>query len=213
MRSKEEEKDYRYFAEADLPVLRVSEWAEEVEIPELPDARRERFSEEYGLSSAEARKLTSTREVADFYERVADRFDPDVAASWVADTLLGELNYRDMAVTDIEDRLDEFLHLIELAEEDEITEKNAEEVVLRAMLDDGDGPDEVVEREGLGTTGEDEVAAAVSTAVEENPDAVEDYENGEDGALNFLVGQVMQATGGSADPGTVNQALRAELDG
>ena len=213
MRSKEEEKDYRYFAEADLPVLRVSEWAEEVEIPELPDARRERFSEEYGLSSAEARKLTSTREVADFYERVADRFDPDVAASWVADTLLGELNYRDMAVTDIEDRLDEFLHLIELAEEDEITEKNAEEVVLRAMLDDGDGPDEVVEREGLGTTGEDEVAAAVETAVEENPDAVEDYENGEDGALNFLVGQVMQATGGSADPGTVNQALRAELDG
>ncbi|EMA36556.1 Asp-tRNA(Asn)/Glu-tRNA(Gln) amidotransferase subunit GatB [Halococcus hamelinensis] len=212
MRSKEEEKDYRYFAEADLPVLRVSEWAEEVEIPELPDARRERFGAEYGLSSAEARKLTSTREVADFYERVADRFDPDVAASWVADTLLGELNYRDMAVADIEGRLDEFVHLIELAEEGEITEKNAEEVVLRAMLDDGDGPDEVVEREELGRTDEDEVAAAVSTAVEENPDAVEDYENGEDGALNFLVGQVMQATGGSADPGTVNQALRAELD-
>src|SRR5699024_2139725 len=134
MRSKEEEKDYRYFAEADLPVLHVSDWAEEIEIPELPDVRRERFADEYGLRSSEARKLTSTREVADFYERVTGQFDPDVAASWVADTLLGELNYRDMAVADIENRLDEFLHLIELAETDDITDKNAEEVVLRAML-------------------------------------------------------------------------------
>jgi aspartyl-tRNA(Asn)/glutamyl-tRNA(Gln) amidotransferase subunit B len=213
MRSKEEEKDYRYFAEADLPVLRVADWADEIEIPELPDARRERFGEEYDLSPSAARKLTSTRAVADFYERVADRFDPSVAASWVADTLLGELNYRDMVIADIEDRLDEFLRLIELAETDEITAKNAEEVVLRTMLDDGLSPDEVVEREGLGTTDEDEIERAVATAIEENPGAVEDYHAGEDGALNFLVGQVMQATGGSADPGTVNQLLRAELDG
>jgi aspartyl-tRNA(Asn)/glutamyl-tRNA(Gln) amidotransferase subunit B len=213
MRSKEEEKDYRYFAEADLPVLRVSDWAEEIEIPELPDARRERFGEDYGLTPAAARKLTSTREVADFYERVADRFDPDVAASWVADTLLGELNYRDMTIADIEGRLDEFLRLIELAEAGEITEKNAEEVVLRAMLDEELSPDEVVEREGLGTTGEDEIERAVSTAIEENPSAVDDYHAGEDGALNFLVGQVMQSTGGSADPGTVNEKLRDELDG
>lgn len=211
MRSKEEEKDYRYFAEADLPVLRVTEWAEAVEIPELPDARRERFGAEYGLSQTEARKLTSTRAVADFYERVADRFDPDVAASWVADTLLGELNYRDMEIAAVEDRLDEFLHLIELAETDEITEKNAEEVVLRAMLDEGLNPDEVVEHEGLGTTDEDEIERAVETAIEENPEAVEDYYAGEEGALNFLVGQVMQATGGSADPGTVNQSLRNRL--
>ncbi|HET7325283.1 MAG TPA: Asp-tRNA(Asn)/Glu-tRNA(Gln) amidotransferase subunit GatB [Halococcus sp.] len=213
MRSKEEEKDYRYFAEADLPVLRVAEWAEEVKIPELPDARRERFGDEYGLSRTEARKLTSTREVADFYERVTARFDPDVAASWVADTLLGELNYRDMAVADIEGRFDEFLRLIELTEEGKITEKNAEEVVLRAMLDEGLNPNEVVEREGLGTTEEDEIERTVENAIEENPEAVEDYHTGEEGALNFLVGQVMQATGGSADPGTVNQLLRAELDG
>ncbi|WP_435076926.1 Asp-tRNA(Asn)/Glu-tRNA(Gln) amidotransferase subunit GatB [Halococcus sp. AFM35] len=213
MRSKEEEKDYRYFPEADLPVLRVSDWADEVDIPELPDARRERFAEEYGLSSSEARKLTSTREVADFYEQVADRFDPDVAASWVADTLLGELNYRDMAIADVEDRRDEFLHLIELAETNEITEKNADEVVLRAMLDEGLSPNEVVEREELGTTDENEIESAVAAAIEENPDAVEDYHAGEEGALNFLVGQVMQATGGSADPGTVNRMLRTELDG
>jgi aspartyl-tRNA(Asn)/glutamyl-tRNA(Gln) amidotransferase subunit B len=211
MRSKEEEKDYRYFPEADLPVLRVAEWAEDIEIPELPDARRERFAEEYGLNPSAARKLTSTRAVADFYERTAERFDPAVAASWVADTLLGELNYRDMAIADVAGRLEEFLRLIELAETDEITEKNAEEVVLRAMLDEGLAPDAVVEREGLGTTGTDEIENAVTTAIEENPGAVEDYHAGEEGALNFLVGQVMQATGGSADPGTVNELLRAEL--
>jgi aspartyl-tRNA(Asn)/glutamyl-tRNA(Gln) amidotransferase subunit B len=81
------------------------------------------------------------------------------------------------------------------------------------MLDEGDDPDTVVEREGLGKTGGDEVAAAVETAIDQNPDAVQDYHAGEDGALNFLVGQVMQATGGSADPGEVNQLLRAELEG
>jgi aspartyl-tRNA(Asn)/glutamyl-tRNA(Gln) amidotransferase subunit B len=212
MRSKEAEKDYRYFGEADLPVLRVANWVEEIEIPELPNARRERFRAEYGLSEATARKLTATRAVADFYERVADRFDPDLAATWVADTLLGELNYRDLTIVDVEGRLDELVGLIELVDAGEITEKNAEEVVLRAMLDEGERPDTVVEREGLGTAGGEEIERAVAAAIDENPEAVADFYAGEDGALNFLVGQVMGATGGSADPGAVNERLRAALD-
>ena len=213
MRSKEAEKDYRYFREADLPPLRVSHWTEEIPIPELPDARRERFRGEYGLSGEAASKLTSTKQVADFFEDVADRFNADVAASWVADRLLGELNYRDMAITDVADRLDEFTRLVGMVEGDEITTKNAEEVVLRAMLDDGEDPETVVDREGLGKTDSGEVEAAVQAAIEENPDAVEDYHAGEGGAINFLVGQVMRKTGGSADPGDVNGMLRAELDG
>jgi aspartyl-tRNA(Asn)/glutamyl-tRNA(Gln) amidotransferase subunit B len=79
------------------------------------------------------------------------------------------------------------------------------------MLDDGTDPEAIVEREGLGRADEDAVERAVRAAVENNPGAVEDYHAGEDGALNFLVGQVMQATGGSADPGTVNELLREEL--
>ena len=212
MRSKEEEKDYRYFREADLPPLQVADWKERIPIPELPDARRERFREAYGLDAEAASKLTSTKEVADFFEDVADRFDAGLAATWVADDLLGELNYRDMQVTDVEGRLDEFARLIELVAADEITEKNAREVVLRAMLDEGLSPDEVVEREGLGKAGDDAVEAAVEAAIEENPDAVEDYHAGEGGALNFLVGQVMSKTGGSADPGAVNGLLRERLD-
>ena len=213
MRSKEEEKDYRYFREADLPPLSVQGWRERIDIPELPDARRERFREEYGLDAESAAKLTSTKAVADFYEDVAGRFDPGLAATWVADNLLGELNYRDMAITDVDDRLDEFARLVELVDAGEITAKNAEEVVLRTMLDDGDDPDAVIEAEGLGTADDDEVAVAVKAAIAENPDAVDDYHAGEGGAINFLVGQVMQKTGGSADPGDVNALLRERLDG
>jgi len=213
MRSKEEEKDYRYFREADLPPLRVSDWKARLAIPELPDARRERFREEYGLSGEAASKLTSTKEVADFFEDVASEFDADLAATWVADELLGELNYRDMALTDVADRFDEIERLVELVATDEITAKNARETVLRRMLDDGDSPGEIVDREGLGKTSGDAVQDAVEAAIDENPDAVDDYHSGEGGAINFLVGQVMQKTGGSADPGDVNQRLREELDG
>ena len=212
MRSKEEEKDYRYFREADLPPLRVSHWKEEIDIPELPDARRDRFVSEYDLSEEAASKLTSTKQVADFFEAVADRFDADLAATWVADELLGELNYRDMAITDVDDRFEEIERLVELVADDEITAKNAKETVLRTMLDEGDAPDEIVDREGLGKTSGDEVQQAVAAAIEENPDAVADYEDGDDGAINFLVGQVMGKTGGSADPGDVNQLLREELE-
>ncbi|WP_323191928.1 Asp-tRNA(Asn)/Glu-tRNA(Gln) amidotransferase subunit GatB [Halostella sp. PRR32] len=212
MRSKEEEKDYRYFREADLPPLQVADWKEQIDIPELPDARRERFRDEYDLSGEAASKLTSTKQVADFYEDLAGEFDPDLAATWVADNLLGELNYRDIEITDVENRLDEVHRLVELVAEDDITAKNARETVLRRMLDDGTDPDSVVEEEGLGKTGEGEVQQAVEAAVADNPDAVEDYYDGDDGAINFLVGQVMQETGGSADPGTVNELLRAELD-
>ncbi|WP_144902347.1 Asp-tRNA(Asn)/Glu-tRNA(Gln) amidotransferase subunit GatB [Halobellus captivus] len=212
MRSKEEEKDYRYFREADLPPLEVADWKQRIPIPELPDARRERFREEYGLDAESAAKLTSTKEVADFFEDVAEEFHPDLAATWVADNLLGELNYRDLEVTDVDDRLDEFTRLVELVAADEITTKNAEEVVLRRMLDEGEEPDAIIDAEGLGTADDDEVATAVAEAIEENPDAVEDYHAGEGGAINFLVGQVMQKTGGSADPGDVNGMLRDRLD-
>ena len=211
MRSKEAEKDYRYFREADLPPLQVSDWKERIPIPELPDDRRERFREEYGLSEEAASKLTSRKSVADLYEQLAEEFEPDLAATWVADNLLGELNYRDMAVADITGRLDEIEHVIRLVAEDELTAKNAEEVVLRRMLDEGESPEAIIEAEDLGKASGGEVEQAVDEAIEENPGAVEDYESGDEGALNFLVGQVMGKTGGSADPGQVNELLREEL--
>ena len=212
MRSKETEKDYRYFEEPDLPPLAVADRAAAIELPELPEQRRERFRSEYGLEAEAADKLTVTREVADFYEEVAAEFDPALAATWIADILLGELNYRDLSVTDVTDRLDELRRLLAAVDDGEITEKNAHEVVLREMLDTGADPETVIDREGLGKTTGDAVAAAVADVIDANPDAVADYHAGAEDAINYLVGQVMQETGGSADPGTVNQLLREQLE-
>ena len=138
-------------------------------------------------------------------------FDPDLAATWVADELLGELNYRDMAIEDVDGRLREFRRLIELVDEGELTSKNATAVV-RAMLDEGEEPESIIEREGLRKAEDEEVSAAVEAAIKTNPEAVADYENGEEGAINFLMGQVMAETGGSADPGSVNGMLRERLE-
>ena len=117
-----------------------------------------------------------------------------------------------MEIAEIVERLPEFERLIELVDTNEITVKNAEEIVLRTMLDEGLDPDTVIEQEGLGRSDEETVAMAVAEAIEENPEAVEDVRSGETEAINFLVGQVMQKTQGQADPGTVNALLRSELD-
>ena len=211
MRSKEAEKDYRYFAEADLPPLRVRDWRDDIAIPELPDARRQRFVEEYGIDPATASKLTAAKPVADLFEETADRFDPDTAAMWVGDTLVGELHYRGMTVGEIADRTEEIHTLIELVDHGEITRKNATEVVLREMLDDPRPPAAIIEEAGLGRVETDTVAAAVDAAIEAHPDAVADVHAGEEGAINYLVGQVMQQTAGRADPETVNTLLRERL--
>ncbi|MFW6448891.1 MAG: Asp-tRNA(Asn)/Glu-tRNA(Gln) amidotransferase subunit GatB [Halobacteriota archaeon] len=211
LRTKEAAADYRYFREHDIPAVRTAPIRERVSIPELPDARRARFVEAYDLNEETAAKLTSTRQVADLFEDMAERFDAHLAATWVADEILGELHYRDLTVTDVADRLHAFRRLIELVAEERITAKNAREVVLRTMLDEGREPDEIVEAEGLGKTDETAVAEAVEAAVRDHPEAVEDYHRGEAGALNYLVGQVMQSTGGRADPAVVHELLEAAL--
>ena len=210
LREKEEEKDYRYFEEADIPVLRTSEFKDDVHVPELPRERRARFRDEYGVSDEVAEKLTSRKAVADLYEDVAAQVDAELAATWVADELLRELNYRDTDVSAVD--ADEFAALVSLVAQDELTDTNGVEA-LRAALDERRPPVDVVDERDLRAASEDETVEATREAIDDNPDAVKDYLGGDDEAINFLVGQVMQRTGGSADPGTVNQVLREELDG
>lgn len=209
LRAKEEEKDYRYFREPDLPPLRVGDWVDEIEIPELPEERRLRLQEEYGVSREVAEKLTSRKEVADFYEEVVRHVDPAVAATWTVDELVRELRYRGLTVDSI--RVEDFAELLLLVERDEITDRNAVEA-LRESLDSGRAPADVVEEEDMKKAGRDATVEAAREAIDENPDAVEDYHSGEEEALNYLVGQVMQKTGGSADPRTANEVLRKLLE-
>ncbi len=213
-RGKEEEHDYRYFPDPDLRPLRVAGWVAGIDLPELPTARKNRFMEQYGLSLDHARTLTGDPILADFYEEVAP-IDPGLAATWVADILLGELNYRDMGITAVPpERIAELLALLR---GDRITDKAGVQV-LREMLDacaEGrpcEKPGTIVERQNLGKAASGEFAPIVQAVVAENPQAVEDYKSGKEGALNYLVGQVMKETRGRADPRRIRQMVAECID-
>lgn len=213
-RSKEEENDYRYFPEPDLLPLRVSDWVHGIELPELPDARRERFIAQYGCSPEHAKTLTGELKLAEFYEKVAGD-EPALAATWTADYLLGELNYRDFTIDAMP--VEQFKELISLVKADTITDKSAVEI-LRTILDavkEGAKPEmprAIMDRLGLAKTGGDQVTGFIQEVLTEQPAAVADYYAGKEQALNFLVGQVMKKCRGRADPGQLNQLLKEALD-
>ncbi len=206
-RSKVEEHDYRYFPEPDLPPLRVAGWVDAIALPELPAARRDRFVTQYGLSANHARTLTGDLRLAAFYEEVAGD-DPALAATWVADTLLGELNYRDRSVATVDPA--RFRALLGLVKAGTITDRSGVEV-LRAVLDGDEEPKAVVERLGLAATGDDGVATAIAEAIAEFPQAVADYHAGKASAINYLAGQVMKKTRGRADPRELGRLLAEAL--
>jgi aspartyl-tRNA(Asn)/glutamyl-tRNA(Gln) amidotransferase subunit B len=218
-RSKETENDYRYFPEPDLRPLRVQSWVKDIALPELPDARRERFVTQYSCSLNHARTLTGELKVANFFEAVVagDRIDLcNLAATWIADTLAGELNYRNMGIDGVDPH--RFGSLLAILRAGTITDKSGVEV-LRVMLDEQlkgetvETPEAIVARLNLAKTAGDDgaLAAAVKEVISENPKAIEDYKAGKNGAINFLVGQVMKKTRGRADPGELNRLVVAAL--
>lgn len=215
-RSKETATDYRYFPEPDLPVIRVADWVKDIVLPELPDARRDRFMQQYGIAVNHARTLTGDLRLAEFYESVAD-VGPAIAASWIADILIGELNYRDMALGTVASHTSEFKDLIVLVRDKKITDKAGVEV-LRVWLDDlhagtkKETPAQIVERLGLARESGESFRGIVEQILAANPQAVADHKAGKKGALNFIVGQVMKETKGKSDPREIH-AMIAELIG
>jgi aspartyl-tRNA(Asn)/glutamyl-tRNA(Gln) amidotransferase subunit B len=219
-RSKEQEHDYRYFPEPDLRPLHVQSWVAGIVLPELPDARRERFMAQYGCSLNHARTLTGELRLANFYEKVVAP-DPrqlaTPAATWIADTLIGELNYRGMSIDAVD--AGNFTGLVRLLVEGTITDKSGVEV-LRVMLDQRmnnepcEPPAAIVTRLNLARNAGDAaaLAAVISEVIAENAKAVEDYRHGKGGALNFLVGQAMKKTRGRSDPGELNRMITGMLN-
>ena len=214
-RSKEQEHDYRYFPEPDLRPLHVQSWVQGIVLPELPDARRERFITQYGCSLNHARTLTGELRLANFFERVVA---PDakelstLAATWIADTLIGELNYRSMSIDAFEP--ESMSALVLLIKAGTITDKSGIEV-LRVMLDERksaqptETPAAIVKRLNLAKTSDndDMLNTVIREVIIENPKAVTDYQNGIDASGNFLVGQAMKKTRGRSDPRTLNRLL------
>ncbi len=215
-RSKETANDYRYFPEPDLPVIRVADWVKDITLPELPDARRDRFMQQYGIAVNHARTLTGDLKLAEFYETIAKE-GAAIAASWTADVLIGELNYRDMAVSEVSGHAAEFAELIALVRDKKITDKAGIEV-LRVWLDaihkEGkcEKPAAIVERLGLARESGESFRGIVEAILEKNPQAVADHKAGKKGALNFIVGQVMKETKGKSDPREIH-AMISEILG
>ena len=210
MRSKEEAHDYRYFPEPDLVPLKISGWAPAIKatLPELPDARRMRFVEQYGITDDHAKALTSELKLAIFYEDVAKKVDPKMAAVWVCDVLKGELNYRDLTVDAF--KKEHMQIIIELLVSKKITEDGAVDII-RTLLDKGGSPDEIVKEKGLLKVEGDIVATAAQEAIKENPQTVADFKAGKEKAINSLVGAVMKKTKGRADARTAREMLLEKL--
>ncbi|MDH7593369.1 MAG: Asp-tRNA(Asn)/Glu-tRNA(Gln) amidotransferase subunit GatB [Methanomicrobiales archaeon] len=212
-RSKEVEHDYRYFPEPDLRPLRVRSWLDRIQLPEMPAARRERFMVQYGVSLTHARTLTGELRLAEFYEKVA-HVDALLAATWVADTLLGELNYRDQSITALPP--ERFEALLRMLKSGAITDRGAVEI-LRRMLDAAarhepiETPERIMKSLDLGRDNATDLMAMAAEVVSSNASAVSDYRSGKREALNFLVGQMMKRTRGKADPRELRRVLESIL--
>ena len=215
-RSKESATDYRYFPEPDLPVIRVSNWMDKIALPELPDARRDRFMTQYGIAVNHARTLTGDLHLAEFYEIIAP-VGAQITASWIADILIGELNYRDMPLSKITSHAGQFKDLLVLVRDQKITDKAGIEV-LRVWLDalNGSGaaetPAQIVARLGLTRETGESFRGIVEKILTDNPQAIADHKAGKKGALNFIVGQVMKETKGKSDPREIH-AMISEILG
>lgn len=215
MRSKEHAHDYRYFPEPDLVPLRISaEWLERLkaETPELPQQKRRRFVEQYGIRDYDAQVLTLTRATADYFERVASLAgDGRAAANWVMGELMGLLKAENRDISESPVSAENLGELVSMMAKGEITGKLAKEIFPK-MFATGESARTIMEREGLKPISD---LAALEKIVDEviaaNPKQVEQYRAGKTAVLGYLVGQVMKASRGQANPGAVNELLRQKL--
>ncbi len=215
-RGKEEAHDYRYFPEPDLPPLVLSaDYVDSIRrrLPELPDAKQERFMRDFGLSTYDASLLVGERAVADYFEACTAK-KPQRAkavANWVLGELFRLMNEAGQEISQVKispAALNELLDLVEAGTINTPTAKG----VFAEMFATGKRPGEIVLARGLTQISDtSEIEAAVERAIQNNPQAVADYKGGKETAIRFLVGQVMRETKGRANPALANQLLVAKL--
>ncbi len=210
-RSKEESHDYRYFPEPDLPPLRLtSEWLADVRsgIPELPATRRQRFVEKLGLTAYDAEVLTAERELADYYESVvAANSDAKVAANWVMGEVMARLNDAGVGIDALRVSPKQLGSLLDLVR-DGVVSNSAAKTIFARMFESGDDAMVIADREGLRQVGDDgQLVTWIEQVLAANPEETRRFLAGEKKLLGVLVGQVMKASGGKADPKKVNRML------
>ena len=215
MRSKEEANDYRYFPDPDLlPIVLDDEFLQAARdsLPELPQAKALRFASEYSLKAADVEVLTAARGTADYFEAVAAELDdPKLAANWVSGELSAALNRDNLEIETSKVDAASLAGLLKRIQDNTISGKIAKDV-FTAMWDEGGNADSIIDSKGLKQiTDTGAIEAIVDQVIADNPEQVEQFRAGKDKVLGFLVGQIMKASQGKANPGQVNQILRAKL--
>jgi aspartyl-tRNA(Asn)/glutamyl-tRNA(Gln) amidotransferase subunit B len=214
MRSKEDAHDYRYFPDPDLlPLVLEQDWIDALKagLPELPDTKKARFINDYGLSPYDASVLVAEKATALFYETVAKGRDPKLAANWVTGDFFAALNRLGRTIEDPPVSAANLGRLLDLIADKTINGKIAKDV-FEAMLDGDQDPASIVEQKGLRqVTDTGAIEAAVTKVLEANPAMVEQFKSGKDKVFGALVGQTMKAMAGKGNPALVNEVLRRRL--
>lgn len=214
MRLKEGAVDYKYFPEPNIfPIQLDPQWVKNIQenLPELPDQRRARYMNEYGLGSYDANVLISNKELSDFYEEVCKiAKDGKIAANWCISELSGALSKRNETLSTMKMTAAHLGALINMILDKEISGKQAKEVFEDVL--EGKDPKEVAAAKGMKQVSDTSaILALINQVLDENPQSIEDFKNGKSRAVGFLVGQVMKKSKGQANPAMTNQLLNEEL--
>ncbi|MEC8595415.1 MAG: Asp-tRNA(Asn)/Glu-tRNA(Gln) amidotransferase subunit GatB [SAR324 cluster bacterium] len=217
MRSKEEAHDYRYFPDPDLPVVRISaDFVEQIrsQLPELPDAKKQRFMESFGLSTYDAEVLVADKQVAEYFEEVvAAKADPKLVCNWISGELMRIMNENKADIRNVGIPAGSLASLIQFLQEGSISGKIAK-TVFEEMVQSGKDPATIIEVRGLKqVSDEGALRGLLETLLNNNPKQVEQYRAGKTQIKGFFVGQVMKETKGQANPKIVNQLLEELLNG
>ena len=215
MRVKEGSDDYRYFPEPDIvPMIISDEWMEEVRktIPELPDARQKRYQEELGLPAYDAHVLTLTKEMSDMFEKtVSLGADPKLASNYLMVDVNAYLNKVQKELSETKLTAEGLTGMIKLITDGTISSKIAKKVFAE-LIEHGGDAEKIVKEKGLVQVSDSgQLLAWVNEALDNNPKSIEDYKNGRDRAIGFLVGQIMKASKGQANPQMINKMLLEEI--
>jgi len=215
MRSKEDAHDYRYFPDPDLlPLVIEQSFIDEIAatLPELPDERKARFIEDYGLSAYDAGVLVSDKAYAEYYEAVAKGRDPKLAANLMISELFGHLNKAGLNLSQSPISAEALGELVSLVQDKTISGRIAKDV-FEIMFETGDMPAKIVEEKGLKqVTDTGEIEKFADEVIAANPDKVAEYKGGKDKLMGWFVGQLMKASKGKANPQAANEILKKKLD-
>lgn len=215
MRVKEEAHDYRYFPDPDLLPLKIApEWIKKIknQLPELPDAKRSRFSKQYGLSNYDTTQMIADPDTADYFESVASQTQPKLAANWIRGELSSWLNKDHVDIAHSPVTAQQLIQLLQRIDDGTIS-GHAAKTVFEALWQGEGTVDEIIEKKGLKQLSDTAaIEKIIDDVINNNPTQVQQYRDGKAKLFGYFFGQVMKATKGTANPGQLNQLLKQKLD-